>query len=175
MGARKRKYSHKASGVSSPGTAATLLSSAAETSISAIVALSALSEFSVDSSFLWKVCDSERLTARKLFGSLTLSTVSSLFFACPSMLTTSEGEEILVELRSQRINDLFPILMCRQAASRRTGNTVFAIKLHIQWVESMSARTDRNPNRIRVLRYLIGMRIGRCFVFGFVQLEADLG
>lgn len=55
--------------------------SSAEASTSAIVALlSAFSAFSLDSSFLWKVCDSERLTAKKLFGSLTLSAVSFLFF-----------------------------------------------------------------------------------------------
>lgn len=80
-----------------------------------------------------------------------------------------------MELGSQSLNDLLPILMGRQAASWRTGNTVFTVKLHIQWVESMSARTDCNPNRISILRYLIRVCIGRRFVLGFVQLEADLG
>lgn len=50
---------------------------------------------------------------------------------------------------------------------------MLAIELHIQRIESVAARTDRDADRIRVLRDVVGIR--RCLVLGFVQLEADLG
>ena len=38
----------------------------------------------------------------------------------------------------------------------------------------MAARTDGDSNAICVLSNISGWRVGRCFVLGLVQLEADL-
>jgi len=51
----------------------------------------------------------------------------------------------LVKLRSQRLNDLLPIGVRRQAASRGTRDTMLAIQLNIKRIESMGPWTDGDP------------------------------
>lgn len=56
-----------------------------------------------------------------------------------------------------------------EAASWGTADGVSGIELHVEWIESVAARADRDPNGIRVWVDLVFT------IPGLIKLEADLG
>lgn len=68
----------------------------------------------------------------------------------------------------QRLDHLFPVLVGSKTASRCTADGVSGIELHVEWIESVATRADRNPDRIGVWVDLI-LTVQR-----LVELEADL-
>lgn len=97
-------------------------------------------------SFRWNVWDSLRLIARKLLGSLTLlAAVSQNHWE-----RYFEENNILMKLRPQCLDHLLPISMCRQTAPWCAGDAMFAIKLHVERIKSMTTRTDRDADTISI-------------------------
>lgn len=76
-----------------------------------------------------------------------------------------------VELRPQRLQDLLPVAMAGQAASRRTADAMLAIQLHIERVESVAAGRESNTDGVVVRRFTAG---GVDLILGFVQFKAYL-
>jgi hypothetical protein len=77
-----------------------------------------------------------------------------------------------VEFGSQRLDDLFPVCVRRQAASGCAADAVLAVELHVQGIECMATRTDGDADTVCILCDILGIR--RRLVLGLVQLETDL-
>ena len=77
-----------------------------------------------------------------------------------------------VELRPQSLEDLLPLSMAGQAASRRASYAMLAIQLHVERVESMAAGGEGDADRVVVSGLAAG---GVDVVLGLVEFEANLG
>jgi hypothetical protein len=51
---------------------------------------------------------------------------------------------------------------------------MLAVKLHIQRIKGMAARTDRNPDTVGIFCNIARWCVRRSLIFGFVELKADL-
>ena len=92
------------------------------------------------------------------------------------LLTQINRQETLrqfhsMELRSQRLQNLFPISVAGQAAARRTSDAMLAVQLDIERVESVAAGRQGDADGVVVRGFAAG---GVDFVLGFVEFEADL-
>ena len=76
------------------------------------------------------------------------------------------------ELRPQSLEDLLPLSMAGQAASRRASYAMLAIQLHVERVESMAAGGEGDADRVVVSGLAAG---GVDVVLGLVEFEANLG
>ena len=92
------------------------------------------------------------------------------------LLTQIDSQETLrqldsVELGPQSLQNLLPLAVAGQTASRSTSNAVLAVQLHIERIEGVAAGRQRDANGV-IVRRLAGFGID--VVLGLVQLEADL-
>jgi hypothetical protein len=51
---------------------------------------------------------------------------------------------------------------------------MLAVKLHIQRIKGMAARTDRNPDTVCIFGNVARRCVRGSLIFGFVELKADL-
>lgn len=82
------------------------------------------------------------------------------------------ADDLLVELGPQRLNNLYPVCMSRQAPARGAANAMLAIKLDIQRVKDVATRADGDLDA--VVEGGNALRIDRRVSWHFVQLERDL-
>ena len=87
---------------------------------------------------------SDKLTARNVFGSLTLQNM---------LVGYSHGRRcgkgvLLVELGSKGLDNLQPVRVWRQASSGSTSNAVSAVELNMQGIEYVTSRADGDTNTI---------------------------
>ena len=81
------------------------------------------------------------------------------------------GQLYSVELRPQGLEDLLPLPVTGQTASRSASYAMLAIQLHVKRVECMTAGREGDADGVVVSGLAAG---GIDIVFGLVELEADL-
>ena len=92
------------------------------------------------------------------------------------LLTQIDSQETLrqldsVELGPQSLQNLLPLAVAGQTASRSTSNAVLAVQLHVERVKGVASWRERDADGV-VVCYLASRGIN--VVLGLVQLEADL-
>lgn len=68
--------------------------------------------------------------------------------------------------RPQRLNNFHPVHVDCQTPPRRTSNRMFRIKLDVQRIKGVAARSDRDANTVS--------ECIRVLVFRFIELEGDM-
>ena len=114
---------------------------------------------------------SERLTAKNVLGSLTLQTPGRQLTL---RVLLGFGNNLLVELCSQCLDDLAPVCVGRQAPSWGAPNAVSTVELHMKRVEDMAARADRDANTVSECRIVWRRGAWRRLHLGFVKLKTNL-